>query len=287
VSIVPMTDMQAIEQITMTGDLSRLTAEQRVAYVKYVCDSLGLNAATRPFEFQMFQGKLVMYAKKDCTEQLRKIHGVSIRVLERKTDTDNGVFTVSVRGIDKTGRRDESTGAVGIAGLRGMELANAMMKAETKAKRRLTLSICGLGFLDESDIADGGAASAPVRVSTTDQLRRLNALAQGTVTAPSTEAVAAPAAAPVEESEPRPATAALGWEQQLGQPATDGGPAEPTLEDLAEQVAALARQAGGKRTAMQALAKAKKDGKDEAGTRRVLEEWHEALSNTINKESMQ
>ncbi len=286
-SIVPMTDMQAIEQITMTGDLSRLTAEQRVAYVKYVCDSLGLNAATRPFEFQMFQGKLVMYAKKDCTEQLRKIHGVSIRVLERKTDTDNGVFTVSVRGIDKTGRRDESTGAVGIAGLRGMELANAMMKAETKAKRRLTLSICGLGFLDESDIADGGAASAPVRVSTTDQLRRLNALAQGTVTAPSTEAVAAPAAAPVEESEPRPATAALGWEQQLGQPATDGGPAEPTLEDLAEQVAALARQAGGKRTAMQALAKAKKDGKDEAGTRRVLEEWHEALSNTINKESMQ
>jgi hypothetical protein len=282
-----MTDMQAIEQITMTGDLSRLTAEQRVAYVKYVCDSLGLNAATRPFEFQMFQGKLVMYAKKDCTEQLRKIHGVSIRVLERKTDTDNGVFTVSVRGIDKTGRRDESTGAVGIAGLRGMELANAMMKAETKAKRRLTLSICGLGFLDESDIADGGAASAPVRVSTTDQLRRLNALAQGTVTAPSTEAVAAPAAAPVEESEPRPATAALGWEQQLGQPATDGGPAEPTLEDLAEQVAALARQAGGKRTAMQALAKAKKDGKDEAGTRRVLEEWHEALSNTINKESMQ
>lgn len=286
-SIVPMTDMQAIEQITMTGDLSRLTAEQRVAYVKYVCDSLGLNAATRPFEFQMFQGKLVMYAKKDCTEQLRKIHGVSIRVLERKTDTDNGVFTVSVRGIDKTGRRDESTGAVGIAGLRGMELANAMMKAETKAKRRLTLSICGLGFLDESDIADGGAASAPVRVSTTDQLRRLNALAQGTVTAPSTEAVAAPAAAPVEESEPRPATAAPGWEQQLGQPATDGGPAEPTLEDLAEQVAALARQAGGKRTAMQALAKAKKDGKDEAGTRRVLEEWHEALSNTINKESMQ
>lgn len=285
-SIVPMTDMQAIEQITMTGDLSRLTAEQRVAYVKYVCDSLGLNAATRPFEFQMFQGKLVMYAKKDCTEQLRKIHGVSIRVLERKTDTDNGVFTVSVRGIDKTGRRDESTGAVGIAGLRGMELANAMMKAETKAKRRLTLSICGLGFLDESDIADGGAASAPVRVSTTDQLRRLNALAQGTVTAPSTEAVAAPAAAPTEESEPRPATAAPGWEQQLGQPATDGGPAEPTLEDLAEQVAALARQAGGKRTAMQALARAKKDGKDEAGTRRVLEEWHEALSNTINKESM-
>lgn len=154
------------------------------------------------------------------------------------------------------------------------------VKAEVHCLKR-AFGLAGPTEYDaEAEVAE------PVRVHTNEQLRRLNALAQGTVTAPSTEAVAAPAAAPVEESEPRPATAAPGWEQQLGQPATDGGPAEPTLEDLAEQVAALARQAGGKRTAMQALAKAKKDGKDEAGTRRVLEEWHEALSNTINKESM-
>src|SRR5690606_24912460 len=30
-------------------------------------------------------------------------------------------------------------------------LANAYMKAETKAKRRVTLSICGLGWLDETE----------------------------------------------------------------------------------------------------------------------------------------
>jgi hypothetical protein len=30
-------------------------------------------------------------------------------------------------------------------------LANALMKAETKSKRRVTLSICGLGFLDETE----------------------------------------------------------------------------------------------------------------------------------------
>ena len=28
------------------------------------------------------------------------------------------------------------------------------MKAVTKAKRRVTLSICGLGFMDESEVAD-------------------------------------------------------------------------------------------------------------------------------------
>lgn len=285
-SIVPMTDMQAIEQITMTGDLSRLTPEQRVAYVKYVCDSLGLNAATRPFEFQMFQGKLVMYAKKDCTEQLRKIHGVSLKIVDRQTDSENGVYTVSVRGIDKTGKRDESTGSVGIAGLRGMELANAMMKAETKAKRRLTLSICGLGFLDESEVADASVGHA-VRIQPNETLRRLNALASSSTPAAVTSEAAAVAPVAAAASGPNPAspTATPGWEQQLGAAATDGG-GEATLEELAEQVAALARQAGGKRTAMQALAKAKKEGKDEAGTRRVLEEWHEALSNTINKESM-
>ena len=34
----------------------------------------------------------------------------------------------------------------------GDTLANALMKASTKAKRRATLSICGLGVLDESEI---------------------------------------------------------------------------------------------------------------------------------------
>jgi hypothetical protein len=43
-------------------------------------------------------------------------------------------------------------GAVSLVGLRGEALANAIMKAETKAKRRATLSICGLGFLDETEI---------------------------------------------------------------------------------------------------------------------------------------
>ena len=36
--------------------------------------------------------------------------------------------------------------------LKGEALANAMMKAETKAKRRATLSICGLALLDELEV---------------------------------------------------------------------------------------------------------------------------------------
>jgi hypothetical protein len=43
-------------------------------------------------------------------------------------------------------------GTVPIRGLTGDNLANAMLKALTKAKRRLTLSLCGLGMLDELEV---------------------------------------------------------------------------------------------------------------------------------------
>lgn len=103
-------------------------------------------------------------------------------------------------------------------------------------------------------------ASAPVQVRTESRIEELNKL----LTAPSTEAVVAPQAEPVQDHLPAPAS----------------------LEQLAEEVAALGRKAGHRRSGMQALAAAKKQGKDEAGTRRVLEEWHEAISNTLNKENM-
>lgn len=139
-----------IEQVLISGDLSRLTAEQRNIYYKSVCDSLGLNPLTRPFDYITLNGKLTLYARKDCTDQLRKLQGVSIRIVSR--ESVEGVTIVTAQATDKAGRIDESTGAVSVANLRGEALANAVMKAETKAKRRVTLSICGLGFTDESEV---------------------------------------------------------------------------------------------------------------------------------------
>lgn len=142
---------KTIEDVIITGDLSGLTSEQRVTYVNRVCESLGLNPLTNPFEYIKFRGGgLKLYAKKDCTEQLRKIHGVSIMNIQ--TDNSNGVYVAKAMAKDKAGRTDIATGAVDIANLKGDDLANGVMKAETKAKRRVTLSICGLGMLDESEI---------------------------------------------------------------------------------------------------------------------------------------
>jgi len=62
------------------------------------------------------------------------------------------IYIVTARAKDRTGREDESTGAVPLGNLKGDALCNALMKGETKAKRRVTLSIAGLGWLDETEL---------------------------------------------------------------------------------------------------------------------------------------
>ncbi len=140
----------AIEEALVQGNLASLTPEQRVAYYLRVCESLGLNPHTSPFDYIAFQGKLRLYAKRDCTDQLRRLRGVNVTAMRRSVEAD--VLTVEVNVSDSEGRQDVEIGCVNIAGLKGDALANAMMKALTKAKRRATLSICGLGWLDETEL---------------------------------------------------------------------------------------------------------------------------------------
>ena len=142
---------QMLERVVVGGDLSKLTPTERLAYYRDVCESVGLNPLTRPFDYLTLNGRMVLYAKRDATDQLRSIHKVSVHKMEKERFDD--LFVVTAYARDKEGREDSSTGAVSIAGLKGEALANAIMKAETKAKRRVTLSLCGLGLLDETEVA--------------------------------------------------------------------------------------------------------------------------------------
>jgi hypothetical protein len=151
-----------IEQVLIGGDLAQLKPDERLSYYNRLCESLGLNPLTQPFQYIVLNQKLQLYAKKDCTEQLRKIHGVSITKVDPKQIGDLVVVVAEAR--DREGRVDSSTGAVAIGNAKGEDLANKMMKAETKAKRRVTLSLCGLGMLDETEVQtlkDQGVASEP------------------------------------------------------------------------------------------------------------------------------
>jgi hypothetical protein len=139
-----------LEKVIIGQDLSVLKPVEKVEYLKNLCDSLGMNPLTKPFEVMKFNGKEIPYVRKDGTEQLRQIRKVSVRELDSQILQD-GIYIVTAYAATPDGRTDSATGVVSIAGLKGEALANAMMKAETKAKRRVTLSICGLGFMDESE----------------------------------------------------------------------------------------------------------------------------------------
>src|SRR5215471_10530825 len=147
-TIAPVSAATA-EAVLAAGDLSRLSPQQRVEYVLLVCKSLGLNPYTRPIRFLRLGNEIQAYFTRDGTDQLRKIHDISLDILDRVVD--GGVYTVRVKATMPSGRTDEDIGAVTLP-QQGESRANAQMKATTKAKRRVTLSICGLGFISEDEL---------------------------------------------------------------------------------------------------------------------------------------
>lgn len=148
----PVAAAELMESVVIKGDLSKLTAQERGQYYMAVCKSVGLNPLTKPFEYITLNGKLTLYALRNCTDQLRAIHNISVVDM---TEGERGdVCIVTCKVANSEGRTDIAKGAVNLGKLQGEALANAIMKCETKAKRRATLSICGLGLLDETEIED-------------------------------------------------------------------------------------------------------------------------------------
>ena len=196
------------EQVAVIGDLAQLTPQQRMAYYSRVCESLGINPYTQPFQYIRLNNKLVLYATRTAADQLRKRNGVSLDAPD--IQFADGLVIVTVTGRAADGRTDTEIGAVPLGNLQGEARANAIMKAVTKAKRRLTLSICGLGWLDETE-AETIRDARPVTVTDDGEI----------VDEP-------PALA---QSRPAQSTAANGGQRPQAQPAADSGPlADDELE---------------------------------------------------------
>src|SRR5262245_27826208 len=151
--LVNMDDLGAVmEKVVINGDLTPLTPSERVSYYRKLCENLGLNPLSKPFAYIVLNGRLTLYALRDCTDQLRRIHGISIEIVSRSVEKE--ILTVHVRAKTKDGRTDEDIGALPYPkNVAGENPSNLQMKAITKAKRRVTLSISGLGMLDESEVS--------------------------------------------------------------------------------------------------------------------------------------
>lgn len=148
---------EKLAHLLTTGDISKMNRSEKDKFLVELARAQNLMPWPPPFQIIQLNGKDTIYASKSCTDQLRKIHGISLEVVYQgplmlgdKANPD--VYCVRVRATDRNGRTDEDMGAVSIANLVGEALSNATLKAITKAKRRVTLAITGLSILDETEV---------------------------------------------------------------------------------------------------------------------------------------
>lgn len=143
-------DPEIQASIVLRGDLSGLSEDQKKQYYLYRCKQVGLDPAAKPFDLLVLNGKQILYANAGATQQLCSIHKLSTQITHR--ERVDGIYIVSVRCTGADGRLSENQGAVDVGNVTGEKLANAILKATTKAIRRSVLAHCGLGMLDETEV---------------------------------------------------------------------------------------------------------------------------------------
>jgi hypothetical protein len=140
----------AIAQMQASGkDTGSLTAQQRAGYVTALCRALRLNPLTSPVQFIRLNGKEVLYVTRTATDQLAAIHGLNRKTVRGPEIVDIAGTKIAICAVEVTlpnGRSETATATLPVA-----DPAMLYMKLETKAKRRGTLAILGLGLLAEEE----------------------------------------------------------------------------------------------------------------------------------------
>ena len=142
-------DPAALESLVLRGDISGLTADQKVQHYLGMCRILGLDPATQPLAYLRLSGKEVLYVTRGATDRLAAMHGLNREIIDgpRVMDLAGTKLVYAVcRATLPGGRYETATATVPLT-----DPVNVLMKCETKCKRRATLAILGLGLLDETE----------------------------------------------------------------------------------------------------------------------------------------
>ena len=99
---------EIISSILLTGDISKLTPNQKSVYYAAICKTLSLNPLTQPFAIIKFQGKETLYARAGATQQIADVRKINTEVL--KKEKLDGVYIVTVRATLPDGRFTDDDG---------------------------------------------------------------------------------------------------------------------------------------------------------------------------------
>ena len=144
------TAAKVVESLVLRGDLSGLGPRERANHYIAVCHGLGLNPASKPLDYLRLNGKEILYPNKGATDQLAAIHKVTREIIDgpKVMDLAGTKLVYALCRASLPGGRFETS----VATVPLVDPVNVLMKVETKAKRRATLSILGLGMLDEMEL---------------------------------------------------------------------------------------------------------------------------------------
>lgn len=157
-----------LNKFLQTGDVISFTDEQKLLIMQMLCEKYGLDPVTRPLDLiKMPQSnntpaREIVYLTANGCELIAAKWKMSFKIKEKGIDKDAGVAYFVLEGrIPETDRSDESTAYVQCVRKNiknepeyffGTDMANALMKCETKARRRLIKRLTGLDYIDEDDI---------------------------------------------------------------------------------------------------------------------------------------
>lgn len=141
----------AMQRVSAAGrDTKALTHEERVATLSALSKALGLNPLTNPVQFLSLSGREVLYVTKQATDQIAarlRLNRETVAGPEVRDFGGTKLVFCQVKVTAPDGRSEVST-----ATLPFTDPVNVLMKCETKAKRRATLSLAGLGLLTEEEM---------------------------------------------------------------------------------------------------------------------------------------
>ncbi len=159
-------------------DLDRLNDEQLRQYYLDACQFHGVPPELNVLAFTLMDSgdgarRRVLYAKKGATDIIRERLGIS--VVDLRKEVFNGTLTYTCLGKNAAGRTEIAVGASYIDGVIGRALEIAIMVAQTRAVRRMTLQFAGAGLLDETELqADSKTTDIKDVLSTPQPIARPN-----------------------------------------------------------------------------------------------------------------
>lgn len=157
-------EKQLSARFTLEGSMHTWAPADKIKYLAYLNRRVGLPFGTigllrtesEDWKTKQVNIKEIPYASRQTTIELAELKQISLERRERIVTDMEAEYCYRATDI-KTGRFVDATGSCALIGKNGNPLpaqqrSNKIMHAETKAKRRAALEICGLAFLDDSEL---------------------------------------------------------------------------------------------------------------------------------------